>query len=95
MINPATSAADAAWVTDGTTPPQFSIGGMVPASFPAYARVFHSVYPDTCVYPDTWASVAEEAGVVLTPTTQWEDIRVSLTGEINLHTPRKGTLQEA
>lgn len=87
MINPATSAADAAWVTDGTTPPQFSIGGMVPVSFPAYARVFHSVYPDT------WASVAEEAGVVLTPTTQWEDIKVSLTGEPTLHTPRKGTLQ--
>lgn len=89
MINPATSAADAAWVTEGTTPPEFSVGGMIPATFPAYARIFHSVSPDT------WASVAEEAGVDLTPATQWDDIKVSLTGELNLHAPRKGMLQEA
>lgn len=87
MIVPSLSAVSAAWVTSGTTPPLLAVGGLIPKEYPAYARVLHGVKSGT------WRSVAEDAGVPLKSTTQWEEIKITRAGEVNLDSPRKGTLE--
>ncbi|MWV74599.1 hypothetical protein [Rathayibacter rathayi] len=62
---------------------------MVPKRYPAYARVFHPVSPDS------WVDSAGAAGIAFTPTIQWDDIVRYSPDSRQLHSPRRGTLESA
>jgi hypothetical protein len=80
------SAAD--WVTAGTRTLQSRAAGFVPAAFPSYARILHSVGLDS---PSTWNSVAAESGATVTAEVQWSD--VVDPQEVHLvQSPRRGSL---
>ncbi|MWV49335.1 hypothetical protein GRS96_08600 [Rathayibacter sp. VKM Ac-2803] len=81
------SDADAAqWVSRGSTSGGLTVRQLVPATYPAFARVLHSVAPET------WSSLAARAGVPMSPTVQWEHIDLSLEGEPSGLAPRVGFL---
>lgn len=85
---PATNNSPGEWVTEGTQFVPEQVGDFVPAQFPAYARLFHTIDQGNPAL--TWRSIAATSSVAVTPAMQWQLIsQHALTGS---HGPRKGSL---
>lgn len=75
----ASNLADADWIVDGLADPRrsgYSVGCIVPAGFPAYARILHPAFRrvENREEPVPWSSVAELSGTIFGPDAAFEEL---------------------
>lgn len=65
----------AQWLESRITGPAGTVTGVVPAGYPAYARVLHPVVThDGVTAPMTWTHVADALGRAVVPTVRWHEL---------------------
>lgn len=75
-LRPATNASAAEWVAAGVRHFAYDVGSVVPASFEAYARVFHPAVrcEGGSAVEVRWADVAQANDRVMHPAAEWGSI---------------------
>jgi len=89
-VRVSTDPSAAEWVAVGTNTLQSRAGGFVPAAYPSYARILHSVGIGDGLRC-TWRAYAEVSRNRLNPDSQWQDI-VEQDEELVSAAPRRGSL---
>jgi hypothetical protein len=91
---PVEDVSAAAWLAEAVTGFEGRVRDVVPAGFPAYARILHR--PDQGIpdaTPGTWAEAAVRQGTVLHPAAQWEAlVGAAQLGDGQVGMPEVGSL---
>lgn len=80
----AATAHASAWAVAGVRDFDGTVGSLVPAVFPAYARVFHPAYRRTAendAAPVRWSEIAAAHNRTMHPLAQWRQLNPPLPGQ--------------
>lgn len=96
VIFPATSVQPTVWLKNKLIGFASNVNSIVPSGYAAYARLLHPAYSSSTEKPAkvSWQNVADQVGMVVNKTSQWEPLAASLPKQVLklYEPPLEGTL---